>query len=245
MPRSRSVDWVFRFVHRVVLAIRWMSYSTTIERAQSELALKDAQQFIYQCSSHQTLIFEHTRNLRDHCMKLLLVNGAILEFGVYRGTSINHFARHLKSVGDNRTIFGFDSFSGFSEEWSGVSNLYPTGHFDLAGAVPVVEENVELVVGYIERSLPEFLLKKKFETVAFVHIDTDTYSPAKTALESLRPFLVSGSIVLFDELCGYPNWRNHEYRALTEVFTQDEYEFIGFASGGRGANFIKAAIRVK
>lgn len=245
MARGRIADRIFQFAHRVVLSIRWMSVNTTLERAQSELAIRDAHEFIYGSSSHETLAFGNTKELRDYCLKQMMPHGAILEFGVYKGASINYFARHLKSVGDKRTVFGFDSFRGFSEEWSGVNNQYPTNHFDLTGVVPRVEDNVELVIGYIDSSLPKFLEGRKFESVALVHIDTDTYSPAKTALELLRPFLVSGSIILFDELCGYPNWRNHEYRALTEVFAREEYEYLGFASGGRGANLIKAAIRLK
>jgi len=222
-----------------------MSVNATVERAQSELAIRDSHEFIYRSSSLETLAFGDTKELRDYCLKQMMHHGAVLEFGVYKGTSINYFARYLKSVGDKRTIFGFDSFRGFSEEWSGVNSDYPTDHFDRAGVAPRVEDNVELVIGYIESTLPEFLAGRKFETVALVHIDTDTYSPAKTVLDLLRPFLVSGSIILFDELCGYPNWRNHEYRALTEVFEQKEYEYLGFASGGRGANLIKAAIRIK
>lgn len=245
IPKSKPAAFFFRLAHTVVLAIRWMTSNTTIERAQSELALKDAHEFIYQNSSIRTLSFASTTMLRDHCLKIMSPVGAVLEFGVYDGTSVNYFARYMKSVGDERVIYGFDSFEGFSEEWSGVNRLYPVNLFDKAGSTPKVENNVELVVGYIESSLPEFLGQKEIESVALIHIDTDTYSPAKTALERLRPFLVSGSIILFDEFCGYPNWRSHEYRALMEVLPREDYDFLGFASGGRSANLIKAAVRIK
>lgn len=245
IPKSKPAAFFFRLAHTVVLSLRWMMSNTTIERAQSELALKDSQEFIYKNASIRTLSFASTTTLRDHCLKVMSPVGAVLEFGVYDGSSVNYFARYMKSVGDERVIYGFDSFEGFSEEWSGVNRLYPVNFFDKAGKTPVVENNVELVVGYIESSLPEFLARKDIESVALIHIDTDTYSPAKTALERLRPFLVSGSIILFDEFCGYPNWRSHEYRALTEVLPREDYDFLGFASGGRSANLIKAAVRIK
>ena len=101
-----------------------------------------------------------------------------------------------------------------------------------------------MINGFVEETLEPFMKTKPSENISFIHIDTDTYSPAKTILSLLKPVMKKGSVVLFDELCGYPNWRSHEYRALKEVFSDDEYEFIGFSQTKPGSSLIKAAIRI-
>lgn len=222
-----------------------MHYASTIELAQAEIAYRESQDFIYSKTGPLTLSFGHTSELRRHSLEVAPSVGALMEFGVFHGDSINAFARQLSERGDNRTLYGFDSFKGFSEEWSGKNLELSVNHFDLDGELPRVEQNVQLITGFIEESLPRFLSLDLFDQVAFIHIDTDTYSPAKTILTKLKPYLRSGSIILFDQLCGYRNWRSHEYRALSETFTDSEYDFIGFAHGGRGADLIKAAIRIR
>ena len=57
----------------------------------------------------------------------------------------------------------------------------------------------------------------------------DTYTPTAFALDAVRPHLVENTVILFDELDGYPGWRNHEYKALTEVLPADSYKFIAFS----------------
>ncbi|GAA5316974.1 MAG: hypothetical protein AseanaTS_21780 [Candidatus Pelagadaptatus aseana] len=121
---------------------------------------------------------------------------------------------------------------------------FPSSRFDRKGIFPKVSENVHLIDGYIEDTLPNFVGSTDGLEIAFVHVDTDTYSPASVILKNLKPYLSSGSIILFDELCGYPNWRAHEYKALIENFSEDEYEFIGFSVGARSINLMNAAVRI-
>jgi len=51
--------------------------------------------------------------LYDAVIELLLVDGDVLEFGVYKGESINYFAQKLS----HKNIYGFDSFMGLPEFW--------------------------------------------------------------------------------------------------------------------------------
>jgi len=216
----------------------------SIAEFQSALAFEDSQKFIYEKSGLSTLTFSNHWDLRGYCLKEMPKVGEILEFGVFKGKSINYLANYLNDLNDKRKIVGFDSFRGFSEEWSGVDKSYGKDFFDQSGALPKVEPNVELVDGFIENTLPSFIDRNNFNAVAFIHIDTDTYTPAKIVLDLLKPYLKKGSIVLFDELCGYPNWRSHEYKALTEALDESEYEFIGFAQSHPRSQLIKAAIRI-
>ena len=216
----------------------------SIEQHQRRLAYLDSQKFIYENSSLKTRVFPDITEFRKFCLVEAPDDGLVFEFGVFKGKSVNQFAKLMQKRGDKRQIYGFDSFVGFSEDWTGVEESYPKDHFSLEGKLPSVEPNVSLINGFVEETLEPFMKTKPSENISFIHIDTDTYSPAKTILSLLKPVMKKGSVVLFDELCGYPNWRSHEYRALKEVFSDDEYEFIGFSQTKPGSSLIKAAIRI-
>ena len=55
----------------------------------------------------------------------------------------------------------------------------------------------------------------------------------KYILENVKPFILKGTIILFDELYNIPGWDVGEYKALTEVFNENEYKFIAFSKYGR------------
>ena len=236
--------YIIKLITKVIDVVTQLVSIRTMIDHQRSIAYNDSQHFIYARSGLNTKIFSDHWELRDYCLEHAPKSGKLLEFGVYKGKSINHLARLLSEKSDDRTIIGFDSFRGFSEEWTGVDKQYDKIHFDQSGILPKVESNVELIDGFIEESLPKYLEGNQVNDVAFIHIDTDTYTPAKVTLSLLKRNLKSGSIILFDELCGYPNWRNHEYKALSEVFDDDEYEFLGFAQSQPRAQLIKAAIRI-
>ena len=67
------------------------------------------------------------------------VEGDILEFGVFSGTTL----RWMAEAHPSRRFFGFDSFRGLPDEWNG----YKTFDFDRAGAPPELPNNVELAIG--------------------------------------------------------------------------------------------------
>ena len=221
--------------------------STDIATAQKKLAFQDSQKFIYENSSLSTLSFNPpyaVKKLHTYCIENLPQKGHIFEFGVFKGKSINFFENLLKVFEDSRRLFCFYLWTGFSLEWSGVNEVHPINYHDQKGNLPKVEDNVILIDGFIEKTLPAFVEKNNIETIAFIHIDTDTYSPAKVILSNLKPYFQKGTIILFDELCGYPNWRSHEYKALTETLDKNEYEFIGFAHNGSRAYLTKSAKRI-
>ena len=148
-----------------------------------------------------------------------------LEFGVFRGESINLFANILKK--NNLKIYGFDSFEGLEEDWN-MNEYNPIGTFSLNKKKPKVLKNVTLTQGKVQETLDHFLQVKKGKKVIFAHLDMDTYIPTKFTLLKLKPLLVKGSIILFDQFHGYPNWQDHEYKAFKEVFKDEEYKFIAF-----------------
>lgn len=147
------------------------------------------------------------------------VEGDIVECGVGGGRSLLILsALNLlldQSEGGERTIYGYDSFSGFPEptvkdkswrnpkkgEWS----TSPSGKYaytkefikkviSLAG-VPSNDEKLFLTRGYFEESL----LTHPPRPIALLHLDGDLYQSYKSALEAMFSKVSVGGIIVFDD----------------------------------------------
>ena len=56
----------------------------------------------------------------------------------------------------------------------------------------------------------------------------DTYSPTRFTLEKIKPYLVKNSIIIFDEYYNYEGWKEGEFKALKEVFSENEFKYNAF-----------------
>ena len=150
--------------------------------------------------------------------------GVIAEFGVWKGESINFFARNCPKA----KVFGFDSFEGLEEDWYGFR--LQKGFFSTNGQLPKCERNVTLIKGWFEDTLPKFCLELQQEKIQLLHMDADTYKPTAYVLNSLTKNLGKGTIVIFDEYFGYPNFRLHEFKAWQELVNSEglKYRYIGY-----------------
>ena len=147
-----------------------------------------------------------------------------LEFGVFKGTTINFFSKYVN------TIYGFDSFEGLKEDWVGTG--HPQGYFNLNKKLPNLNKNVISVVGWVQDTLVPFLEKNKPE-INFVNMDVDTYESTKFVLTKIKPYLVKNCIIAFDELYNYSGWEVGEYKALKETFNDNEYKYVCFCRDGQ------------
>lgn len=153
--------------------------------------------------------------------------GLVLEFGVKHGNSINRIAGLT-----GREVHGFDSFEGLPDDGHlprDKSAKWHVGKGGIDGKLPEVAPNVVLHKGWFDETLPAFLQDQN-EPVAFMHIDADIYSSAKTALENTADRLRPGTIIVFDEYLNYIGWQRHEYRAFKE-FVQNHgvaYEYLAY-----------------
>ena len=178
------------------------------------------------------IFFDLRINLRNYAIKKALSNHKsgfyYIEFGVLKGISINQFSEILKDI----TIYGFDSFEGLKEDWKGgyVGKWHKS--WDLNKQPPQLNNNCVPIIGWIQDTLPKFISERKDLKINFVHIDTDTYPTARFILQQIKPYLVDGAIIIFDELYNFPGWRVGEYKALTESFKEEEYEYLAFAMEG-------------
>ena len=172
------------------------------------------------------------KNIQEYSIKQALQNDNLqknlyLEFGVYKGITINILSKFVKK------IYGFDSFEGLKDEWRGFQNQ-PKGTFDLKKKLPKLNKNANVVVGWVQDTLEPFL-EKNSQPITFVHMDLDTYESTKFVLSKIKPRLARGSVILFDQLYNYPGWSVGEYKALIEVFNENQYRFLMFSKIGEQA----------
>jgi hypothetical protein len=154
-------------------------------------------------------------------------SGRWMEFGVFRGDSINLLAEKCPSK-----IFGFDSFEGLPDDWTLVHHQ---GDYSTGGELPPVRENVVLIKGWFADSLPRFLDAEGTFPVAFLHIDSDLYSSADYVLSTLGDRLGPGSIIVFDEFAGVTP--DDEFRAFRNFIRRSgkRFRYIGCSPGGQVA----------
>jgi predicted O-methyltransferase YrrM len=180
----------------------------------------------YANSKMQTaLYFTDRQRIWDFAFAKIELDGLFAEFGVYKGYSINYFARKLQN--SSKTIYGFDSFEGLKEDWAGHETA--KGDFSLEGSLPVVESNVQLIKGWFDQTVPVFLAEKT-GPFAFIHVDSDTYEAAQTLFRLLDDRITAGTVIMFDEYFGYRGWRLGEWKAWQEYTSAKalRYEYLVF-----------------
>ncbi len=157
----------------------------------------------------------------DKVMDRVKKEGLILEFGVYSGQTINRIARRFPT----RDVFGFDSFEGLPERWR---DNHGVGHFKV-NRLPKVQRNVGLIKGWFSDTLGDFL-KKHSGPVAFLHVDSDLYSSAKTIFECLEERIGPGTFIVFDEYFNYPGWEKGEFMAFQEFVSKTglSYRYVAY-----------------
>ena len=232
-----------RLIHLIYIIV---DYATPIEikskskvnsRLKSKLKLKaklennlvDETYIHFKEHFEKSVLFEDVLKIREYAIKSSLSNDKdneyyYLEFGVFKGSSSNFFSKFVNK------LYCFDSFEGLNEDWVGTPDA--KGTFNLNKKIPKLNSNIEPIVGWVEDTLDDFL-KKHHPKINFVHFDMDTYSPTKFTLEKIKPYLVKKSILIFDELYHFQGWKEGEFKALSEVFNENEFEYKAFNLNGQ------------
>lgn len=163
--------------------------------------------------------------------------GLWLEFGVWQGSSISTIATHrMLRTSERPAVYGFDSFHGLPEHWRDVwrrrggvlrrAASFPKGHFSTGGQPPrldvKLDSAVKWVVGWYNLTLAGFL-KAHAEPVTFVHVDSDLYSSTQTILKCLSTHIQNGTVIVFDELFNFPEYKDHELLALWEFLGRNRH----------------------
>ena len=155
-------------------------------------------------------IFDTREHMYAHINDSLGNNSPIdyFEFGVAAGDSLKSWCgiqKHPKP-----RFFGFDSFHGLPADWKKGRHK---GHFSTGGKPPEIgDPRVVFVPGLFQQSLPDFLAGYQPASPILIHNDSDLYSSTLFCLTTLNRFIVSGTIIIFDEFYD----ALHEYRALCD-----------------------------
>lgn len=156
-----------------------------------------------------------------HCCTL--ENGWVGEFGVFSGRTLDMIRRCTPNT---IPVFGFDTFTGLPETWR---DGYEKGAFNRNGCIPAVMDNVTVVKGLFQETLPPLCGLLHARPLRLLHVDCDIYSGAKTVLDALEPCIIPGTVIVFDELINYPGYEAHEMKALFEFCqrTGKEFDVVG------------------
>ena len=145
-----------------------------------------------------------------------------LEFGVASGRTINYISKFT-----SETVYGFDSFEGLPETWR---PGFEKGAFDRNGEFPAVNPNVTLIKGWFNETLPGFIQAQN-KKVSFIHMDADLYSSTKCIFDTLKDYIDTDCVIVFDELVNYPGFDGDtgELKAFYEFITENDvdYEWLG------------------
>ena len=69
--------------------------------------------------------------------------------------------------------------------------------------------------GWFADTLPRYFAAHP-GPIRLLHVDCDLYSSTREVLAAANGRLVAGSVVVFDDLLGYPGYAQHELRAFEE-----------------------------
>lgn len=169
--------------------------------------------------------------------KIVNTHGVIMEFGVRWGQTLALMSA-LRGIFEpfnrHRKIVGFDTFAGFRGMGPEDGDRCKTvdGSFSVSegydayldklltlidGLNPIPHlKKFELVKGDAMQTIPDYLNRHPETVVSMAMFDFDIYKPTKAALEAIKPHLMKGSVLVFDELCDdiFPG----ETLAVREVF---------------------------
>ena len=144
------------------------------------------------------------------------IAGSFAELGVHKGVT----AKAIHHIDQNRTLYLFDTFKGFTKEdlskETQTDNRFSSDMFS--------DTSLEKVKKYIHGNdnlcfkpgfFPETTKGLEKETFAFVHIDADLYTPTIEALRFFYPKLNKGGVLII-----------HDYNHTWEGVPKAVNEFI-------------------
>ena len=208
-------------------------------------------------------LFLNSKNLSrilfmNHLYQQIIdVQGIIIEFGVRWGQNPSLFAA-LRGIYEpfnrHRKIVGFDTFKGFPAvtEKDGKSKLMRVGvdsvsenYVDYLNTLMELQEKdnplshikkFELVAGDAVVEIDKYLTEHPETIIALAYFDFDLYEPTRKCLEVIRPYLVKGSVLGFDEL-NDPDSPG-ETVALKEVFELNKISLKRYRYASRVSYFV-------
>ncbi|MBI4333159.1 MAG: crotonobetainyl-CoA--carnitine CoA-transferase [Chloroflexi bacterium] len=185
------------------------------------------------------------------------LQGAVFEFGTRWGQNLALFSA-LRGIYEpfnrHRKLVGFDTFQGFPAitEKDGQSKLMRVGadsvsknyveylngimeHHEMDNPLSHIKK-FELIAGDATVEIDKYLAGHPQTIVSLAYFDFDLYEPTRKCLEAIRPRLVKGSVLGFDEL-NDPDSPG-ETVALNEVFGLNNIRLKRYRYASRVSYFV-------
>lgn len=185
------------------------------------------------------------------------IQGVVMDFGTRWGQNMALFTAFrgmYEPFNRHKKIIGFDTFKGFPKvsDVDGGSEMIHNGNVSVTDDYLEHLEQVlecqerdnplghikkhDFVVGDACRGIHDYFEKCPETIVALAYFDFDLYEPTKACLEAIRPRLVKGSVLGFDEL-NDPDSPG-ETAALMEVFGLNNIALKRYRWASRVSYFI-------
>ena len=157
-------------------------------------------------------------SLWDLFQKAVGIHGSIIEVGVLDGFNVfalAHFSEILEHRNYTRTVYGFDTFSGYTAPHTEKDNPSSTLNLPATHSFELLQKCVELfnrsitfsqfkkialIQGDAVATIPSFVQEHPELTVSMLICQTDRYEPTKAALKYFYPRIPKGGIVSFVSL---------------------------------------------
>ena len=177
------------------------------EKISEQLKTKEGSQFYW----HSLLAESQNYDLIDLLLKSILLEGDIIEFGVWRGHTTKRMAAVAKNAGVKKRLYACDSFEGFGDEviTSQDTSLFRSANrlkkkFTVANDVPgkldeffkCFDLDGVCIKGFFSESLNSIDNSAKY---CFAHVDCDAYSSHLDCLNYVYQRMTKGGCIVFDD----------------------------------------------
>lgn len=155
----------------------------------------------------------------------------------------------VQTLWENMRFFAFDSFQGLPEldELDAQTNYFHQGEYQCTedGFLRNIEkanlplDKVITITGWFEDTCQEETIKKfDMKKAAIIHIDCDLFSSTKVVLDFIKPLLVDGTVIIFDDWYHYRgNPALGEAGAFNEwMKTMSGWHFVQYQKEGSTRN---------
>jgi L-rhamnose isomerase len=185
------------------------------------------------------------------------IPGAIVECGVFKGTSFVRFSLMRQLLGGNFSakLIAFDVFSDEFPDTSFAEDKAQREHWiETAGASSISVEqlsetlaqkgitNIELVAGDVVATVPEYAKKNQGLKISLLNVDIDFVEPTLTVLEHFYDRVSRGGVILLDNYAGEgtsgQSYHGDTY-AVDKFFEKKKVKINTFQFAARPAYIIK------
>lgn len=179
--------------------------------------------------SDEKLKFMHLLEAVNYT-RVALLPQVYMEFGCHSARTFSAAVNAAKYLNmEEMNFYAFDSFMGLPKTNAADDGVFESGEFKtsiedfrnkLKRKTGVYLDSSNIIPGFFSDSLTS-QLQLRMPKVGVVHIDVDLYSSTIEVLNFIKPLLVVGTVLIFDDYyCFPPDGSKGEMRALLE-FCED------------------------